>query len=89
MVIKALQVCKVIYICAIIYNLWYLVYNNQRNTRFYDLVNFNYFLKIQIQIYLGQQRKTNTNTNIFGSEKGQIHIQILHSFAWYNGLTAQ
>ena len=35
--IKAIKVCKLIHICAIIYNLWSLVYDNKKNTKLYDL----------------------------------------------------
>ena len=37
--IKAIQVCKLMPVCAITYNLWCLVYNNERkNTKPHDII---------------------------------------------------
>ena len=41
--IKAIKVCKLMHICAIIYNLWCLGYNNRKNTKFYDLAYDRYW----------------------------------------------
>ena len=72
--IKAITVCQLLQICAKIYKVWCLVYNNKNHTKFYDLKKkiydqYNFVWvdkkgKIQIQIYF-YRKKANTNTHIF------------------------
>ena len=38
--LNAIKVCKLLYICAIMYDLFYLIKNNEKITIFYDFVSY-------------------------------------------------
>ena len=67
--IRAITVCKVLHIYAILFNLWCLVYNNNKNTKFYNLIK--YFLTKTNLFGLTKKgkykyiKRTTTNTNTF------------------------
>ena len=74
--IKAIKVCKLMHICAIIYTLWCSVYNNKKNI--YIWFNLIFFCQKQVWTYLGWQKRANTNTNIFGlNKKGEYKYKYI------------
>ena len=74
--IKAIKVCKLMPICANIFKLWYLVYNNLKNIKLFDLAYY-FFDEYEYDYIRVDKKRANTNINIFGlKKKRQIQVQI-------------
>ena len=71
---KAIKVWQLMHICDKKYNLWCLVYNNIKKIIWFNI----FFGRIQIRIYLGWQKRSNMNTNIFGlNKKGEYEYEYI------------